>query len=85
MLFKVPSLRNIEKTGPYFHNGKVATLDQAIVQMADYQLGKTLSEAEVKAIITWMKTLTGDLPADYIKEPPLPKSTAKTPKPSAAD
>ena len=85
MLFKVPSLRNIEKTGPYFHNGKVATLEQAIAQMADYQLGKQLSEAEVKSIGAWLKTLTGDIPADYIKQPALPKSTARTPKPVAAD
>ena len=44
MVFKVPSLRNIEKTGPYFHNGKVATLDQAVAQMGEYQLGKRLSD-----------------------------------------
>jgi len=80
MLFKVPSLRNIEKTGPYFHNGKVATLEQAVAEMADYQLGKRLSDAEVKSIETWLKSLTGDVPADYIKAPDLPKSTAKTPK-----
>lgn len=83
MVFKVPSLRNIEKTGPYFHDGKVSTLDQAVTQMADYQLGKKLSDAEVQSIITWMKSLTGDLPVDYIKEPALPKSTAKTPPPVA--
>jgi cytochrome c peroxidase len=80
MLFKVPSLRNIEKTAPYFHNGKVATLEQAVTEMADYQLGKRLSDAEVKSIETWLKSLTGDVRADYIKAPDLPKSTAKTPK-----
>jgi cytochrome c peroxidase len=81
MMFKVPSLRNIEKTGPYFHNGKTATLEEAVSNMAEYQLGKSLSPAQVNSIITWLRCLTGDLPADYIKEPPLPKSTAKTPKP----
>ncbi len=81
MIFKVPSLRNIEKTGPYFHNGKVATLDQAITQMADYQLGKQLSPSEVSSVATWLKSLTGDLPTEYIKQPALPKSTARTPKP----
>jgi cytochrome c peroxidase len=81
LVFKVPSLRNIEKTGPYYHNGKVVTLEQAVSTMAEYQLGKTLSDAQVKSIITWLTTLTGDLPADYIKEPPMPKGTNRTPKP----
>lgn len=84
-MFKVPSLRNIEKTGPYFHNGTVATLDDAVLKMADYQVGKTLDPAQVWSITTWMKSLTGEIPADYIKEPALPKSTSKTPKPSEAD
>lgn len=80
MLFKAPSLRNVEKTGPYFHNGKVATLDQAVTEMANYELGKQLSGAEVGSITTWLKSLTGDIPAEYVKAPELPKSTARTPK-----
>ena len=84
-MFKVPSLRNIEKTGPYFHDGKVATLKEAITKMADYQVGKTLSIAEIQSIETWMKSLTGEIPTDYIKQPELPKSTSKTPKPSESD
>ncbi len=80
MVFKVPSLRNIEKTGPYFHNGKLATLDETVAQMGEYQLGRRLSVAEVKSIITWMHALTGEIPAEYVKSPELPKSTAKTPK-----
>lgn len=82
MVFKVPSLRNINKTGPYFHDGSVATLDQAIRDMAQYQRGVTLTEAKVKAIETWMTSLTGPIPADYIKTPELPKSTPQTPPPS---
>jgi cytochrome c peroxidase len=84
-MFKVPSLRNIEKTAPYFHNGKVGTLDQAVIQMADYQLDKPLKPAEVASIVTFLKTLTGDVPAQYIQKPELPKSGPKTPKPEAAD
>lgn len=84
-MFKVPSLRNIEKTGPYFHNGTVATLKDAIAKMSDHQVGKKLSDADVQSIETWMKSLTGEIPADYIKQPELPKSTAKTPKPSEGD
>jgi cytochrome c peroxidase len=85
MIFKVPSLRNVEKTGPYFHNGKVPTLDAAVRQMADYQLGKQLSDADVRSIGTFLKALTGEIPAEYIKPPELPKSTPKTPKPLLAD
>ena len=84
MFFKVPSLRNIEKTGPYFHNGKVVTLEQAIAHMGDYQLGRSLSPVEVQSIVAWMKSLTGEVPAEYIKPPELPKATARTPK-AAAD
>ncbi len=85
LVFKVPSLRNIEKTGPYYHNGKVNTLAEAVSMMGEYQLGKPLSEAQVKSIVTWLGTLTGDIPADYIKAPELPKSTKATPKPDISD
>lgn len=82
MVFKVPSLRNVAKTAPYFHNGKVATLDQAVTQMADYQLDKQLTPAQASSIVTFLNALTGDLPAQLIQKPELPKSTAKTPKPN---
>jgi|SRR5208283_1377459 len=81
MVFKVPSLRNVEKTAPYFHNGKVVTLEEAIKEMALHQLGKPLMRDEVASIVVFLKTLTGEIPADYIKPPALPKSTARTPKP----
>ena len=81
MVFKVPTLRNVEKTAPYFHDGSIVTLDEAVRQMADHQLARTLSKEEASSIITFLKALTGELPTEYIKEPPLPKSTAKTPKP----
>jgi cytochrome c peroxidase len=85
MMFKVPSLRNIAMTGPYFHNGKVATLDQAVAQMGEYQLGKQMSPQEVSSVVTFLKTLTGEIPAQYIQKPELPNSTAKTPKPLVGD
>jgi cytochrome c peroxidase len=84
MVFKVPTLRNVEKTAPYFHDGSIATLDEAVRQMANHQLARTLSKAEADSIVTFLKALTGELPTEYIKEPPLPKSTAKTPKPDKA-
>jgi cytochrome c peroxidase len=80
MVFKVPSLRNIAETKPYFHNGKVETLEQAVSRMAEYQLGKSLNDGQVRSIVAWMKTLTGEIPAEYIEEPVLPQSTIKTPK-----
>jgi cytochrome c peroxidase len=84
MVFKVPSLRNVDRTGPYYHNGQVETLREAVSRMSEYQLGKTLSDAQLNGIVTWLKTLTGDLPAEYAKPPELPKSTAKTPKPDVS-
>ncbi len=79
--FKVPSLRNIEKTGPYFHDGKEASLDKAVRDMAEYQLGKDLTDAQTQQIITFLRVLTGKIDPEYTKPPTLPKSTAATPKP----
>jgi len=58
---KVPSLRNIEKTGPYFHNGSVASLDDAIEFMAYYQLGKKINATEKADLKAFLATLTGPL------------------------
>lgn len=85
MMFKVPSLRNVAMTAPYFHNGKVATLDQAVAQMGDYQLARQLSTQEVTSIVTFLKSLTGEIPVQYIQKPELPKSTPKTPKPQTGE
>jgi cytochrome c peroxidase len=82
MVFKVPTLRNIEKTAPYYHDGAVPTLEQAVTKMGEHQLGKQLSPAEVSSIVTFLKSMTGDIPAEYIKPPQLPASTPKTPKPA---
>jgi len=82
MVFKVPPLRNIKKTGPYFHDGSVATLDQAIRNMAVHQRGVTLTDAQVNSIEVWLDSLTGQVPMSYIKPPELPKSTSRTPRPS---
>lgn len=58
--FKVPSLRNIDKTAPYFHDGSQTTLEGAVKIMAKYQLNKSLSEQEVSDIVAFLKTLTGE-------------------------
>ena len=82
MVFKVPGLRNIAETKPYYHNGKVESLEQAVPRMAEYQLGKTLNDGQVRSIVTWLKTLTGEIPAEYISKPVLPEGTSRTPKPN---
>jgi cytochrome c peroxidase len=62
-VFKVPSLRNVALTAPYFHNGSVATLDEAVSVMGRYQLGRRLSKDEVASIVVFLNTLTGERPA----------------------
>ncbi len=57
-MFKVPSLRNIALTEPYFHDGSAATLSEAVAKMAVHQLGKQLGEKEVGQIVTFLKALT---------------------------
>jgi len=60
--FKVPSLRNIAMTAPYFHDGSVATLPEAVTLMGRHQLGVDLKEGEVEALVAFLKSLTGNLP-----------------------
>jgi cytochrome c peroxidase len=72
-LFKVPSLRNVEKTHPFFHDGSIKSLDEAVKIIAKLQLNKDLTDQEVKEIVTFLKTLTGTVPAELAKEPEMPK------------
>jgi cytochrome c peroxidase len=81
MMFKVPSLRNVEKTGPYFHDGSIATLEQAVKEMAEHQLGKTLSDADVTSIVAFLKAMTGEIPKDYVAEYKVPSEIPPAPKP----
>jgi cytochrome c peroxidase len=77
--FKVPTLRNVEMTYPYFHDGAAKTLGEAVETMGRIQLGKTFTADENAKIVAFLKTLTGDQP-DF-KLPILPPSTDKTPRP----
>ena len=72
LVFKVPSLRNVAKTGPYFHDGSVATLAEAVRLMGHHQLGKELSVSDVQSIVTWLESLTGTIPSNYIAYPQKP-------------
>ncbi|MFM4703265.1 cytochrome-c peroxidase [Aeromonas bivalvium] len=77
--FKVPTLRNIELTYPYFHDGAVWDLKEAVQIMADIQLGQRLSEQEADDMTAYLKSLTGDQP--QIVLPVLPPSGPDTPRP----
>jgi cytochrome c peroxidase len=66
-MFKVPTLRNVELTAPYFHNGLVKDLKEAVILMGYHQLGIRLKEEEVDKIVAFLKTLTGKKPAKYSK------------------
>jgi cytochrome c peroxidase len=81
MVFKVPTLKNIAKTSPYFHDGSAPSLEQAIRLMGHHQLGVALEDDEVKAIAAWMLSMTGEPDPKYVAVPELPASTPKTPRP----
>ncbi len=70
--FKVPSLRNVAMTAPYFHDGSVAALPDAVRIMAKVQLGKDLSPQDVTEIVAFLDSLTGALPANFKTLPTLP-------------
>lgn len=72
MVFKVPSLRNVARTAPYFHDGSAATLEEAVRAMARHQLGVELTGDEVNDLTAWLEALTGEIPLDYVAPPPLP-------------
>ena len=77
-VFKVPSLRNIAETGPYLHDGSVATLEEMVQIMGKYQLARDLTEQEVADIVAFLGALTGDIPEAYIAVPVLPESGPDT-------
>jgi cytochrome c peroxidase len=78
-VFRVPPLRNIELTPPYFHTGKSWDLRQAVAVMGVSQLGQNLTDDEISKITAYLKSLTGDQP--QVTYPILPPSAATTPKP----
>ncbi|ADH84851.1 cytochrome-c peroxidase [Desulfurivibrio alkaliphilus] len=80
-VFKMTTLRNIEHTYPYFHDGAVWELEEAVRIMARLQLGRQLNDAETKSIVTFLKALTGEIPEHALRLPVLPASTAATPRP----
>ncbi|WP_305799501.1 cytochrome-c peroxidase [Marinobacterium weihaiense] len=81
--FKVPTLRNVELTYPYFHDGEAETLTEATDIMGRLQLGRKFTDEENAKIVAFMKTLTGDQPQFLM--PILPPSVDETPKPKPFD
>ncbi|MBK1685870.1 cytochrome-c peroxidase [Rhodoferax fermentans] len=79
-MFKVPTLRNVEMTYPYFHDGAVNTLPEAVDVMGRLQLGKKFTADENAKVVAFLKTLTGDQPNFAL--PILPPSSDKTPRPT---
>ena len=77
--FKVPTLRNVEMTYPYFHDGAATTLTEAVDIMGRLQLGKKFSTGENSQIVAFLKTLTGEQPSFLV--PNLPPSSEQTPRP----
>ena len=80
-VFKVPSLRNAAHTGPYFHDGSIANLDQAVRIMAAHQLGRELDADQVATLVVFLESLTGRVDPDYVARPALPASGPDTPPP----
>ncbi|KIM11601.1 MAG: cytochrome C biogenesis protein CcsA [Sulfuricurvum sp. PC08-66] len=78
-MVKVPTLRNVTQTAPYFHNGKVWSLKEAVIEMGRIQLGAEISDKEAASIVAFLGALEGTKPT--ITYPTLPASTATTPKP----
>jgi cytochrome c peroxidase len=71
-VFKVPGLRNVAMTPPYFHDGSVSTLPDAVRVMAKLQLDENISEQQTSDIVAFLKSLTGKLPENFANAPVLP-------------
>jgi len=78
-MFEVPTLRNVELTYPYFHDGAVWTLEEAVDLMGRLQLGRSFKPHQNARIVAFLKTLTGRQPTFQI--PVLPPSSNSTPRP----
>jgi cytochrome c peroxidase len=78
-MVKTPTLRNITETAPYFHNGQIWSLSDAVKEMGSVQLGIDINDKDAAKIVTFLKSLKGEKP--QIIYPQLPESTLKTPKP----
>lgn len=81
LAFKVPSLRNVAETGPWFHDGSVASIEEAVRLMGHHQLGRDLNDQQIATLAAFLRSLTGTVNKDYVKVPELPPGGPDTPKP----
>ncbi|WP_052557340.1 cytochrome-c peroxidase [Enhygromyxa salina] len=83
-VFKVPTLRNVAKTGPYLHDGSIATLTDIVAKMVEHQTKRAgpFSPEEMTQMLAFLDSMTGEIPTDFIAKPELPK--AAEPEPEAA-
>ncbi len=70
--FKVASLRNVAMTAPYFHDGSVATLPEAVRIMAKVERNRVLSDQDSQDIVAFLGSLTGKMPDNFVSGPTLP-------------
>ncbi|MGE0712181.1 MAG: cytochrome-c peroxidase [Planctomycetota bacterium] len=73
LMFKVPSLRNVAKTGPYLHDGSIASLEEIVRKMAKHQLNKELDDDQVKKLVAFLGALTGRIDPSWTTAPTLPQ------------
>jgi cytochrome c peroxidase len=79
--WRVPTWRNIAITAPYFHNGQVKTLDEAVRVMAKTQLDSDLTDTQVQDIVAFLDSLTGEFPVQSMPRLPNTKNMTVTPEP----
>jgi cytochrome c peroxidase len=79
--FRVPSLRNVAETGPWFHDGSQTELPMVVRKMAWHQLGIELGNEDVESLVAFLRALTGELAKEQIVVPPLPPDAPTTPRP----
>lgn len=83
LVFRIPPLRNVARTAPYFHDGSVETLEKAVELMGWHQLGVRLSPQAIDDLVAFLKTLDGAPPAELARVPELPDFSSQTPPPRA--
>jgi cytochrome c peroxidase len=71
-VFKVPTLRNVSMTGPYFHDGSIGSLEDAVRAIARLQLGVVAGDKQVRDIVAFLASLTGTIPENFSTAPVLP-------------
>jgi cytochrome c peroxidase len=79
--WRVPTWRNVALTAPYFHNGAVKTLDEAVRVMAKTQLDSDLTDTQVQDIVAFLEALTGEFPKQSMPKLPNTSGFTVTPEP----